>query len=207
MLNTEDLYDEVTDLLLQRRGTRFTLDLKHAMMGRQSHLAIDILRKWHGIEDSVELLLAEVDEIFVDLLPEKIGTMPGLHPLLDRIDALKLPKGVATSSRRNFAERALGLVGILGRFDFLLCAEDVTMGKPHPEVYLKASERLNCLPENMLVFEDSVTGSKAASAAGAFTVAVPTLHCRGLDYSHASVVVESLEDPRVAALLSDFSAE
>ena len=123
--------------------------------------------------------------------------MPGLQTLLDAIDDAGLPRAVATSSHRHFADRALGHFDLKPGFQFVLTAEDVTKGKPDPEVYLAASDKLGVNPDSVLVLEDSVFGSRAAVAAGAFTVAVPTEFSRDQDYSHVDAVVDRLDSPEV----------
>ena len=76
----------------------------------------------------------------------------------------------------------------------MLTAEDVTHGKPHPEIYLTAASRMGVEPLSMLVQEDSQTGSTAAVAAGAVTIAIPTRHSLGMDFSHVHRVVDRLDD-------------
>ena len=69
----------------------------------------------------------------------------------------------------------------------MISAEDVTHGKPHPEVYLAAAARHGVDPSEMLVLEDSQNGCTAAVAAGAFAVAVPGIHSRTHDFAGASL--------------------
>ena len=109
---------------------------------------------------------------------------------------------MATSSHRQFATEALGCFDLEARFEFLLTAEDVQNGKPAPDVYLKAAEQLGVKPAELLVLEDSEIGSRAAAAAGAFTIAVPTSHSVGGDFSHVNHVADSLNDPMIQEVLS-----
>lgn len=200
MFNTEDLYDEVTNLVLGRRGKRYTLEHKLAMMGLPGVEAYKILQTALGMEEPFTIFHAEMEAVFEEILPAKIQKMPGLDELLGLLEAKKIPKAVATSSNRRFAETALGVFNLVGRFEFILCGEDVANGKPHPEIYLKSAEKLRVTTSQMLAFEDSLHGSRAAAAAGAYTVAIPTSHSRGLDFSHAHFIAESLADPRVTCL-------
>ncbi len=110
-------------------------------------------------------------------------------------------KAIATSSVRAFTERVLGQFNLAPRFKFILTAEDVSEGKPHPEIYLKAAARLNVEPRQMMVLEDSYNGCQAAITAGAFTVAVPGGQSRSQDFSSASLVADTLADPRIYAEL------
>ena len=93
-------------------------------------------------------------------------------------------------------------MGIWDRFAFVLTSADVTHGKPHPEIYQTAAQRLAVDPGAMLVLEDSQAGCKAAVAAGAVAVAVPGGHSRRHDFTGAVFVAETLADPRIEALLA-----
>ena len=200
MFNTEDLYDQVGQMLLDHRGQTFTPALKLEMMGLPGPVAFEVMRKRCGIEDSVEQLQSEADQIFSGLLPAEIKTMPGLENILAKLENLNIPKVVATSSHRRFAEQALGHFNLQPRFESVLTAEDVTHGKPHPEIYLTAASRMRVEPQSMLVLEDSQTGSTAAVAAGAFTIAIPTRHSLGMDFSHVHRVVDRLDDDWIIGL-------
>lgn len=202
MFNTEDLYDEVGEILLQRRGHSFTQELKLAMMGRPGKDAFEIMRQWCQLSVTVEQLQAETDEIFTDILPAQIQTMPGLLELLDLVETLEIPKCVCTSSHRRFAQRSLGYFDLEPRFDFILTADDVVNGKPNPEVYQTAAQRFGVPPAQMMALEDSFTGSTAAATAGAIAIAVPTKHSRGADFSHVHAVADGLADPLITQLLS-----
>lgn len=194
LVNTEQLYPAAARELLARRDREFTPELHQQMMGRQAKIALALLKEAHGLPETVEALMDESGEIFRAMLDEQLELMPGVEALLARIEAAQLPKAVATSSGRVFAEDILSRLQLLDRFEFLLCAEDVTNGKPHPEIYLTAASRLSVNPSEMLVFEDSVNGFKAAMASGAIVVAVPGEHNLGQTYPDAHFMLETLID-------------
>ncbi len=87
------------------------------------------------------------------------------------------------------------------RFEFVLTSDEVTNGKPHPEIYLTSAVRLGVSPDEMLVLEDSENGCRSAAAAGAFVVAVPGGHSAHHDFSLAALSVDSLADPRLYEVL------
>ena len=155
MFNTEDLYDDVGDILLQRHGQRFTRQLKLEMMGRPGQEALAIMKQRCNLPQSVDELREEVKQIFAELLPSRIEMMPGLVSLLEFLEHHKIPKCVATSSHRQFATEALGSFDLEPRFEFVLTADDVKNGKPDPEVYLAAAQRLGVDTKHLLVLEDS----------------------------------------------------
>jgi len=202
LVNTEELYQHVGTELLRRRGHSFEPELLDAMMGRPQQVSLKIMIEWHGLTDTIEMLATETGEIFVSLLDTQLRTMPGAMELLDLLDARGIARGVATSSGPDFAHDVLGRMGIRDRFAFVLTSADVTHGKPHPEIYQTAAQRLAVDPGAMLVLEDSQAGCKAAVAAGAVAVAVPGGHSRRHDFTGAVFVAETLADPRIEALLA-----
>ncbi|MCA9044145.1 MAG: HAD-IA family hydrolase [Planctomycetaceae bacterium] len=201
MFNTEDLFHLTGHELMRRRGKVATPELFHAMMGRRAHDAFTAMINMMQLTETIPELQEESEAIFDDLLSKHLDTMPGLHELLDTIEQQNIPKGVATSSDRRYLERLLNQFDLLPRFDMTLTAEDVTQGKPHPEIYLTAASRLGVDPHEMLVLEDSETGTRAASAAGAFAVSVPNRHTINGDFSMASMIVDTLQDERLVRLL------
>jgi HAD superfamily hydrolase (TIGR01509 family) len=201
MFNTEELYQEVGAELLRRRGYEFTQELLDQMMGRPSHIALQLMIDTHTLKATVQELLAETDEIFPEILRTRLAPMPGLVELLDTLERHSIPKGIATSSRRSFVERVLGKFGYQPRFSPILTSEDITEGKPHPEIYLKAAERLKISPDRMLVLEDSANGCRAAVSAGAVTIAVPGPHSRKHDFTGATLIADTLRDERIYGLL------
>jgi len=197
MFNTEELYHEVGAEMLRRRGKQLTEDLLDSMMGRQSREALQIMIDWHSLDDTAEELEAETDVIFGDLLETELRPMPGLMELLEALEKREIPKAIATSSRRPFAVTMLEKYDLLPRFGFLLTAEDIELGKPNPQIYYRSAERLGIEPAEMLILEDSSNGCKAAVASGGYAVAVRANHNQHLTFPGASLVAESLADPRI----------
>jgi beta-phosphoglucomutase-like phosphatase (HAD superfamily) len=108
---------------------------------------------------------------------------------------------VATSVTREYADFVLTQLDVKRHFQFVLTAEDIRQGKPDPEVYLLAAERLQLEPRQMMVLEDSANGCRAAVAAGAFTVAVPNRHTCRHDFAGVQFVADTLADPRIGRSL------
>lgn len=200
MLNTEEIFNDAGRVLMQRRGLVMTDELLCKMMGRRAHEAFGALVDATGITDPIPDLIAEAWQLFEDLMEDRLDTMPGLFRLLDEIDKKQLPKAVATSSGRKYLERMLGQFDLLPRFNTTLTAEDVEHGKPHPEIYIKAAERLAVPVDRTLVLEDSHTGSTAGVRAGAVVVSIPHRHSRSQDFSHVWHVAERLDEPTILTL-------
>ncbi len=201
LFDTEKLYWQVGDAVLQRRGYRYSAELQQRMMGRIGLDAVGQMIEFHRLDDEPQQLLDESDEIYGNLLRDGLQPMPGLAEWIGLLQSLKIPFGLATSSRRKFVEIIFESVDWGDSLAFQLTGDDVTQGKPNPEMYLKAAERLGVEPATMLVLEDSGNGCASAVAAGAYTIAIPSEHTRDQDFSGAKLIADSLLDERLWKLV------
>jgi len=171
-------------------------------MGLPAQKAFELMIVDESLEDNWMALQKETDLIFDEILASQVAPMPGLLRLLDKLDETNRPRCVATSSRMIFAEKALGYVNLLQRIDFIVTAEHVEHGKPHPDIYLLAAKKLGVMARSMLVLEDSGNGTQAGVTAGACVIAVPTKHSSDHDFTGANAVVSRLDDERVLNLFN-----
>ena len=116
----------------------------------------------------VELLLDSV----VDSIREEIPWRPGARELLDEVRMSSTPSALVTMSWRRFADPVVQALPA-GSFDTVVVGDDVERGKPHPDPYLLAAQRLGVDPRDCLAIEDSPTGVASALAAGCTVLAVP----------------------------------
>ncbi len=195
MFNTELVFNEAGRELLRRRGKEPHPELFGRMMGRRAPEAFAVMIELMELDETFEQLQPESELIFAELLDDILAPMPGLFTLLDRIEAGGIPKGVATSSGRPYLQSMLARFDLQHRFPMTLGAEDVSQGKPHPEIYLTAANRLEIDPAEMMVLEDSEAGVRAAAAAGAQVIAVPHEQCHAQDHSLATAIAQRLDDP------------
>ncbi len=125
------------------------------------------------------LPIADIEAAKARYLREMLEPGPplkhGLLAFLDGLEALGLPRAVASATVRGEVERRLARVGLLRRFGAVVGGDEVARGKPAPDLFLLAAERLGASPAGCVVFEDSEAGVKAAVAAGMAVVVVPDL--------------------------------
>lgn len=114
-----------------------------------------------------------LDYIYRHIDRHGIKIKPGLCEVLDLLDKAGLPKAVATSSNAESAQRKLSASGLLNRFDYLVCGDQVKKGKPAPDIFLTAAQHLKVAPADCLIFEDSENGLRAAHRAGMTAIMVP----------------------------------
>jgi len=131
-----------------------------------------------------------------------LPALPGVEVLIDSLTAAGVPLGVASSSSRAWLERNLDRLGVLDRFGTLVGADVVGgVGKPAPDVYLRACADLGAEPAHSVALEDSAHGVTAARAAGMFVVAVPSRITRFNEFNHADLVIDTLADLDVSRLV------
>jgi HAD superfamily hydrolase (TIGR01509 family) len=107
------------------------------------------------------------------LASEGVPRKPGLIELLDVLQARGVPRAVATSTARELARHKLDQAGVLGYFNVVVGGDDVVHGKPSPDIFLRAADRLGEVPAECAVLEDSGPGIHAAHAAGMLPILVP----------------------------------
>ena len=196
LLDTEKVYLESLIAALGACGyTDDILTLGHAMVGIPASDCEAMLRDRYGehfpLADLNAAFSIRRDEIFRAGIPLKRGAVA----LLDALHSHGYPMAIVTSSSRRTAEEHLTLAGIRRRFQAVLTRDDVARGKPSPDLYLLAAERLGFQPACCLAVEDSNPGVAAAHAAGAITIMVPDI-----------VPPTAASHTRCAAVLPDLGA-
>jgi len=202
LIDSEPIFLEVVQRFLARRGHVLAPELHQLMMGSPARQVLPLFRRHYQLTDSVEAMTDECAELYFQIWEQRPALpLPGALELLGRLEAAGVPKGMATSSRRGYVEKVLAPFALLPRFDFVLTADDITHGKPDPEIYRKAAARLAVSPERMLVLEDSVNGLRAAKGAGARCIVVPHPYVDRKQLTQADAVVDSLAAARLAEAL------
>jgi len=162
---------------------------------------------WHGFSPHADRAALETerrackDEI---LLGQPV--LPGVVQLLDSADKAGIKIGLASNSEHSWVEPQLARIGLLERFEFLACREDVPSPKPEPDLYKLVLNRFGLRGHEAIAFEDSHTGSLAAKRANLWAVAVPNVSTAHHDFGHVDLKVASLADVELAALRSRFDA-
>src|SRR5262249_55022038 len=183
IVNSEDVYELADSELLRRRGKVYEDALRQQMMGRQTAHSLRIMVEHHGLDDTLEQLDLERTKLRDKYLDVTIAPMPGLLELLLALASAKIPAGVATSGTRDYAANVLDRLEIRSAFQFVLTAEDVSDGKPSPDVYLLAARKFGLPSLNMMVLEDSANGCRPGVAAGAFPGGGPNRHTERHDFA------------------------
>jgi HAD superfamily hydrolase (TIGR01509 family) len=170
LLDSEPLWDEITDAFCIARGARYTEADSHACRGRGVDHTARYLSETKGFPLDVAGDVALIEAAFVGAV-HRAAYCRGAEPLLAALRG-RLPFALGSSSPRPIVEAALGPRGGLVLFDAIVTGSDVRHRKPAPDIFLEAARRLGIAPEKCLVLEDSVAGCRAATAAGMPSVGV-----------------------------------
>ena len=128
-----------------------------------------------GREQNIVMPVPEVAQRKEELYFEHLSRLTGVPDVVEHIERQhgRIPFAVVSGSVRESVEASLAAIGLLDKFETLVCAGDYTKSKPDPEPFLLAATRLGVAPDECLVFEDSQIGIDAAIAAGMEWVRVP----------------------------------
>jgi len=156
---------------LEEWGCEFPEDLFYAWGGRPTADIIVALNEQQGLAMPVAAVVERRESYYQELLPQLAAVPEVLAHIHDA--HRRVPFAVVSGSTRASVTASLEVLGLLDRFDVLVCADDYTRAKPDPEAFLLAAEQLGVPPESCLVFEDTDLGIQAATAAGMASVRVP----------------------------------
>lgn len=194
MVDSEPLSRQAWDEFLRPYKGHITDEMQSSIIGLRADLSTPIIRDtWH-IPLSLPEIIAQRKTIYERILANGVPIMPGLMVLQATISERGLPWAVASSSGQAHVQAVLKHLELADNVNATACGDEVAHGKPAPDIYLLAAERLGIAPELCLALEDSGPGSRAAVAAGMRTIAIPNAQTAGADFSHAYAVYNSLYD-------------
>ncbi len=170
--DTMPIHYEAWQAALDPYGVPFPEAMFYDLGGTKSPQIIEILSARHGVEIPVQAAVDHKEAEFV----KRIDRVAPIEPVVELVKHYhgKAPLAVASGGIRSLVTQTLEYIGLLDYFQAIVTAEDVTHGKPDPEPFLLAAQRINTPPEACLVFEDGKVGIEAAMAAGMTVVKVPT---------------------------------
>jgi HAD superfamily hydrolase (TIGR01509 family) len=175
LFDTETLYEQAALAAGREVGVAMTSEFFRSTIGSPWPVVRQRMLDHFGPDLEVDRLAAASARRFRELCSIQSLLKPGVLELLDLLDALGLPRGVATSSSRTTVERHLQQHALDGRFHGIAAHGDYARHKPHPDPFLKAAELLGVAAQDCLAIEDSHHGVRSAAAAGMMTVMVPDL--------------------------------
>lgn len=162
---------------------------------------------WHAFEKRADRVALETQRRERNRARDlELAILPGVTALLDAARAGGLRVALASNSIHAHCRGHLGRLGLLDRFDFLACREDVPSPKPEPDLYKLVLNRFGLRGHEAIAFEDSHTGSLAAKRANLWVVAAPNPATLHHDFAHVDLRVGSLAELTLETLIARFAA-
>jgi hypothetical protein len=175
--------------LFKEYGVNITFQQYYPLIGMKSADMVLHFLNLDGLK--ANYALTKKMEYFDELLDIKgINVFPNTEDVLKFFKEKSIPLALATSSRKRKMKRVMLDTGFVNYFDAFVTGEEVINGKPHPDMFLLAAQRLSVDPSNCLVFEDAINGVIAAKSAGMKCVAVTNTHPES-DLSIADLVINN----------------
>jgi beta-phosphoglucomutase family hydrolase len=204
IIGSAALHEQSWHRLARELGTTIAPDSFIRGFGMKSARIIEEIHGWSHDPAEIARLTNRKEALYREIVAQSdIAPLPGVVEWLQRLAEAGVPCAVASSTQRLNIDAVLSRIGLQDAFRAIVSAEDVVHGKPNPEVFLKAAEKLDLSPARCVVFEDAHVGIEAAHAAGMMVVAVATTH-PATELSAADLVVRRLDELSIEQVTSAF---
>lgn len=175
LLDSERLSSASWVQAAQEFGCPIPAEVRRSFIGRTREGVIDILAGLVGDHEAARRFYERHRAIQDEMAKTDLELKPGARDVIAAAHAAGLHVGLATSSRREVAQRNFDQFGMFDQFDAVTCGNEVEHGKPDPEMYLLAAQRSGFAPSCCVAVEDSFNGVKSAVAAGMHVFMIPDL--------------------------------
>lgn len=144
------------------------------MIGMSLYDSSRLIKQKLDLELETDEIIDRLTNSVISKLDQSLPWRPGARELLMAVRDAGIPTALVTMSMRRNADAVVARMGF-DAFDEIIAGDQVEHGKPHPEPYLKAAEKLGVNIEHCIAFEDSISGLHSAEASGAIAIGVPNL--------------------------------
>lgn len=204
IVHTNPYHKKAFKIFLEKHNVSLTdEELKEHVYGRTNAEIFPYIFKDEYTGEKGEEWANEKESLFRELYKDDAKPVPGLIDFLEELKKAEIKSAVGTSAPVENLDFVMEALGLRKYFDAFLHSADVSEGKPNPEIYLKAADRLKANTDSCVVFEDSIAGVKAGLNAGMKVVAVATTHSAE-EFEGAHYVIKDFEGFTVEKLYSLF---
>ena len=195
LADSEPLYLAGINQVLEAYGVELTPAENEETIGTTVEVTWGkVIERFSLPPEAYEECVRRYDQAMETLLREPQEPLPGVRPLLAELRRRGTPYALASSAWPNWIASLLEATSLAGSFDVIVSRTMVEHGKPAPDIFLYAAERLGVAPERCIVLEDTPTGIAAAKAAGMYAVQMRAASTAFPPLPEADLVLDSLED-------------
>jgi len=173
LADSEPWWNEIDAKLLGEYGVIYRGDYHRNVLGVSYRLAVEFYKKAFGLSVPTEELMRRRGEIAEEFFAKRIGLFPSTRSTLEELRQMNRRLAVATSSVSASARPFLDRYRLTAFFDVIVTGEEIERGKPAPDIYLRAAEKLGVPAGACLVIEDALSGIAAGKAAKMRVAAIP----------------------------------
>jgi len=182
--------------VFQKRGANFTEEDFRRNFGQRNDTIIRNALGKEVSQDEINVIAKEKEESFRRRVRQNLKPLPGAINLIKSIAEHGFKVALASSAPIENIQLLITGLGINGYFQAIISGRDVTEGKPNPQVFLLAAQKLEVEPKNCIVIEDAVAGVSAAKKAGMHCLAITNTHPR-TSLTEADLIIDTLEEVSV----------
>jgi beta-phosphoglucomutase family hydrolase len=206
VIDSSSHHEESWERLAAETGFALPPDHFKKGFGMKNAFIIPKLLKWTEAPDDVLRLSLRKEELYRDIVVERgIAPLPGVTGWLDELRRYGIPCAIGSSTERLNIDTILRVLGIGHYFSAIVSADDVSHGKPDPEVFLTAAQRIERGPARCVVFEDALVGIEAAHRGGMKVIGIATTNPIEL-IGTADLAVRRLDELSIDKLAALFAS-
>lgn len=205
IIDSEPLHQKVEEELLEDLGGTMTASDKEAFVGTTDYHMWSTMKERFNLSQSVEEMINSKKERFLNQI-HTVFLVDGFKEVLSQLKEEGYLIALASSNNRKAVDHIVKQFDLAKDFELTMSGEDVTHGKPHPEIFLKTTEAMGVVPADCLVIEDAKNGVEAAKAAAMKCIGLDNPNSGPQDLSEADIVLKDYQEFDLEAIKSLFKS-
>lgn len=196
IIDSEPVHLQMTNEMLKERSLEMDWPTYETFIGKTDRAFFTFVKEFAKYEESVEELVlrnkASLDRYFREA--KEVPVIPGVQALIKQLHKENYLLAIASSSSHVNIKHALRVTGLTDYFPIQVSGEDVTHGKPAPDIYLEAAKQLGVDPALAAAIEDSKAGAQSSSSAGLFTIGFQNASSGKQDLSVSDLIIHDMAE-------------
>ena len=193
IIDSEPIHYEIEQNLLKKLGANLSKKEHATFIGTTDYNMWSSLKERYNLEPSVEEIIDMKKELFLRNI-DKIQLIDGFYDFMTMLYKKGYKLGLASSNNRKAVESIVEKFELDKYIEVTMSGEDVSKGKPDPEIFLTTAKKLSINPEDCIVVEDAENGVVAAKAAGMKCIALQGNNIGLQDLSNADIIIENFSE-------------